>query len=167
MATDTTAVPLGEGFEPDVRDWEAAAAAVLRKARTLDADAPDSQVWNALASTTLDGIAVSALGTPRETTDLPEAGMPGQAPFTRGRTAGPATWDIRARFADPDPARTREHIGADLDGGVNSLWLTLEPGAIDHSDLPALLERSEEHTSELQSRGHLVCRLLLEKKNKY
>src|SRR5690625_291292 len=27
-----------------------------------------------------------------------------------------------------------------------------------------LLPRSEEHTSELQSRGHLVCRLLLEKK---
>src|SRR5690625_6916002 len=26
--------------------------------------------------------------------------------------------------------------------------------------------RSEEHTSELQSRGHLVCRLLLEKKEK-
>src|SRR6266508_5476658 len=26
--------------------------------------------------------------------------------------------------------------------------------------------RSEEHTSELQSRGHLVCRLLLEKKKK-
>src|SRR5690625_6795936 len=29
-----------------------------------------------------------------------------------------------------------------------------------------LADRSEEHTSELQSRGHLVCRLLLEKKNK-
>src|SRR3712207_8493978 len=28
-----------------------------------------------------------------------------------------------------------------------------------------LLERSEEHTSELQSRQYLVCRLLLEKKN--
>src|SRR5690625_6259380 len=28
------------------------------------------------------------------------------------------------------------------------------------------LLRSEEHTSELQSRGHLVCRLLLEKKKK-
>src|SRR5437870_9006422 len=27
--------------------------------------------------------------------------------------------------------------------------------------------RSEEHTSELQSRGHLVCRLLLEKKNRF
>src|SRR5690625_6719766 len=31
--------------------------------------------------------------------------------------------------------------------------------AVDHQ------YRSEEHTSELQSRGHLVCRLLLEKKN--
>src|SRR5437660_4407324 len=30
----------------------------------------------------------------------------------------------------------------------------------------AMLCRSEEHTSELQSRGHLVCRLLLEKKKK-
>src|SRR3989442_8568824 len=29
-----------------------------------------------------------------------------------------------------------------------------------------LATRSEEHTSELQSRPHLVCRLLLEKKNK-
>src|SRR5690625_3184219 len=32
--------------------------------------------------------------------------------------------------------------------------------------LDDLKERSEEHTSELQSRGHLVCRLLLDKENK-
>src|SRR5690625_7020819 len=32
-------------------------------------------------------------------------------------------------------------------------------------DNPKDVVRSEEHTSELQSRGHLVCRLLLEKKN--
>src|SRR3712207_7428853 len=30
-----------------------------------------------------------------------------------------------------------------------------------------LVRRSEEHTSELQSRQYLVCRLLLEKKKKY
>src|SRR5690625_6656414 len=36
-------------------------------------------------------------------------------------------------------------------------WVT-EPG------LWLQFDRSEEHTSELQSRGHLVCRLLLEKK---
>src|SRR5690625_5649062 len=34
-----------------------------------------------------------------------------------------------------------------------------------HRLLDFNLIRSEEHTSELQSRGHLVCRLLLEKKN--
>src|SRR5690625_4918567 len=34
------------------------------------------------------------------------------------------------------------------------------------NSIPHELERSEEHTSELQSRGHLVCRLLLEKKKK-
>src|SRR3989442_8781941 len=34
-------------------------------------------------------------------------------------------------------------------------------------DVPSLAQdRSEEHTSELQSRPHLVCRLLLEKKKK-
>src|SRR5690625_5893719 len=36
-------------------------------------------------------------------------------------------------------------------------------GAVDPLQM-ARLVRSEEHTSELQSRGHLVCRLLLEKK---
>src|SRR3989442_4321784 len=35
-----------------------------------------------------------------------------------------------------------------------------------HLDIAyGLQRRSEEHTSELQSRPHLVCRLLLEKKN--
>src|SRR5436305_9068092 len=36
---------------------------------------------------------------------------------------------------------------------------------IGHALLVARAKRSEEHTSELQSRPHLVCRLLLEKKN--
>src|SRR3712207_8740158 len=37
-----------------------------------------------------------------------------------------------------------------------------------HSDLSLhLLRRSEEHTSELQSRQYLVCRLLLEKKKMF
>src|SRR5689334_23614414 len=38
-------------------------------------------------------------------------------------------------------------------------------GAMSISDASAMPERSEEHTSELQSQFHLVCRLLLEKKN--
>src|SRR5439155_24347563 len=43
----------------------------------------------------------------------------------------------------------------------------LAPHALRHHPhllVELALTRSEEHTSELQSRGHLVCRLLLEKK---
>src|SRR3712207_7702426 len=42
------------------------------------------------------------------------------------------------------------------------------PAERGRSDLPLLRlrQRSEEHTSELQSRQYLVCRLLLEKKKK-
>src|SRR3989442_9985567 len=36
----------------------------------------------------------------------------------------------------------------------------------EHFGARAAARRSEEHTSELQSRPHLVCRLLLEKKKK-
>src|SRR5690625_6691062 len=51
-------------------------------------------------------------------------------------------------FYARDGARMTAHPAEPHDGGVRCL-------------------RSEEHTSELQSRGHLVCRLLLEKKKKH
>src|SRR5690625_581809 len=41
----------------------------------------------------------------------------------------------------------------------------LDPGE-ERAQVQLNAVRSEEHTSELQSRGHLVCRLLLEKKKK-
>src|SRR2546429_5456703 len=41
------------------------------------------------------------------------------------------------------------------------------PAELIESELFGHEKRSEEHTSELQSRLHLVCRLLLEKKKKY
>src|SRR5216683_6523836 len=52
----------------------------------------------------------------------------------------------------------RSFQGQDLvrRAGLDQQWFPLRPG----------LERSEEHTSELQSRSDLVCRLLLEKKKK-
>src|SRR5439155_21981039 len=57
-----------------------------------------------------------------------------------------------------------------LDGTGYDVWsVNTEAEYLEEGDaVEALLdvERSEEHTSELQSRGHLVCRLLLEKKKK-
>src|SRR5258707_7457138 len=50
---------------------------------------------------------------------------------------------------------------SDLEG---ILWPELGSEIFTQHNLRRALERSEEHTSELQSRQYLVCRLLLEKK---
>src|SRR5690625_7008970 len=44
---------------------------------------------------------------------------------------------------------------------ITPSWIS--GGASQRERTACLASRSEEHTSELQSRGHLVCRLLLEK----
>src|SRR5258708_28616523 len=52
-------------------------------------------------------------------------------------------------------------------GVVQRLVLLLHGLAVDaQAVVGVVLDRSEEHTSELQSPDHLVCRLLLEKKKK-
>src|SRR6185436_20562868 len=43
-------------------------------------------------------------------------------------------------------------------------WCFEPDGAFNRTKGQAMIARSEEHTSELQSPDHLVCRLLLEKK---
>ncbi len=146
MASDPS-VPLAEGLEPSREEWQAATAAVLRKSRRLAEDASDSDVWDVLATTTLDGISVSPLGTPELSADLPDPGLPGQAPFTRGAAAmrgleGDAGggWDIRGWFADPDAQRTADDVAADLENGVNSVWLSLGTGGIAIDSLAAILE---------------------------
>src|SRR5690625_6853623 len=47
---------------------------------------------------------------------------------------------------------------------VSNGFLAKYPLRINVDNRRSTSKRSEEHTSELQSRGHLVCRLLLEKK---
>src|SRR2546430_9176679 len=67
--------------------------------------------------------------------------------------------DARLRV-DRDPHRVEVDPGAAHRGGRPIGTGTKH----DHAQDP---ERSEEHTSELQSQSNLVCRLLLEKKKKY
>src|SRR5690625_7008728 len=52
-----------------------------------------------------------------------------------------------------------------IDPSEERLRTEFEDVEVLHLPLHSIVRRSEEHTSELQSRGHLVCRLLLEKKN--
>src|SRR3989442_11908679 len=58
------------------------------------------------------------------------------------------------------PAGAKIIAASSLTGGSASVPPAEPPVKLDAA-------RSEEHTSELQSRPHLVCRLLLEKKKKY
>ncbi len=135
MTTDGTAVEGGldeptelepeqgslELAQPEDRhtreDWERETAAVLRKARRLTDDDPDSLVWEKLTLTTLDGIALPPLGTP----DLLEGLQ------TSGRPTRAGDWDIRAHVADGDAKAVNEEALGDLEGGVSSLWLQASP----------------------------------------
>src|SRR5688500_3561794 len=144
MVSDPGVVPvlLAENLDVDVAEWEKATAAVLRKAKRLADDAPDSDVWTELAHQTLDGITVTPLGTPDLTEDLAEPGLPGQAPFTRGASATRELegWDIRSWFTDPDVDVTADHVVTDIENGVNSLWLAVGDGAIPAGSLARILE---------------------------
>src|SRR3712207_7642987 len=62
-----------------------------------------------------------------------------------------------------EPTRTVEFIiPAGTGGGADQMARMIQGIVQKHNLMP----RSEEHTSELQSRQYLVCRLLLEKKKK-
>src|SRR5690625_6278276 len=89
---------------------------------------------------------------PSSTTGLP-AGAPSsswaKALPARGRTR--AATSTTASSASPARVTFRRRL-------TRAAYVAPERAPICHR------LRSEEHTSELQSRGHLVCRLLLEKK---
>src|SRR5689334_24275261 len=78
------------------------------------------------------------------------------------RSRSPSSDDLsamhRARVNALDAAEPRWERG-----GIALRW-TYDPSDL-LAPLHPLMLRSEEHTSELQSQFHLVCRLLLEKKN--
>src|SRR5688572_31961356 len=60
------------------------------------------------------------------------------------------------RFFEAETQRIRDHV----------VSLERPPLRATRHDPGSAASRSEEHTSELQSQSNLVCRLLLEKKNK-
>src|SRR3712207_8542792 len=73
---------------------------------------------------------------------------------SRLSTRGGSSWTI-----DPEAYRAGKELG-------KSITLRKAVSESDGNRGRLLGHRSEEHTSELQSRQYLVCRLLLEKKKK-
>src|SRR5438552_15353179 len=65
----------------------------------------------------------------------------------------------------PDPRAPRDAESTPTTGrAVSRTRRATSPGGVAKRKTPPPCTRSEEHTSELQSPDHLVCRLLLEKK---
>src|SRR2546422_4648705 len=83
-------------------------------------------------------------------------------------TLFPYTTLFRSRrpIADPRPAYVLLEDGAWFAGTAPIPFEPTYAEVVFTTNLSGYQERSEEHTSELQSRLHLVCRLLLEKKKK-
>lgn len=136
MGTSEAPFPLvPKGAPASQADWEKAAAAVLRKAGRLTETDSDALVWEKLTRRTLDGIEIPPLGTP----DL----LAGTTVTARPTRQG--AWDIRASFADYDPAIVAEQVQVDLSNGATSVWLQTGAGGIAAEDLavalaPVLLE---------------------------
>src|SRR5438876_2797086 len=83
--------------------------------------------------------------------------------------ADEAVYESRYHFPGwPVTIRGRASLMASLSGYGKSIKLHTGDGLVVHrsQDSRVVILRSEEHTSELQSPVHLVCRLLLEKKNR-
>src|SRR5690625_6325235 len=83
--------------------------------------------------------------------------------FGHGLISEPASrnWTCGA-ITKPDQAQPgsicAQAFEDDFNGGYQFM------SVLTHTQGRAVVDRSEEHTSELQSRGHLVCRLLHDKK---
>src|SRR5690625_5918008 len=95
----------------------------------------------------------------REPVQAPTPAPPHQRRDRDGADTSPMTgWPSSTRpirVAQTGTPRTKLRVPSI---GSITHWRAEEPV------VPNSSPRSEEHTSELQSRGHLVCRLLLEKK---
>src|SRR5690554_7529612 len=85
------------------------------------------------------------------------------APFVASRTytQGSKIMAERVPMTQTGEARLREELKK-LKSEDRPRVIQAIADAREHGDLKENAERSEEHTSELQSRPHLVCRLLLE-----
>src|SRR5439155_16855946 len=76
-----------------------------------------------------------------------------------------------AKQGDRETVRSLLKHGVDVNAaqgdGTTALHWAARQGNVELAQMLLYAARSEEHTSELQSRGHLVCRLLPEKKKSF
>src|SRR2546427_419557 len=84
-----------------------------------------------------------------------------------GTVAVASTWAKRPKMPGLPPAPSYTLVTRSMISSCDGSWRRLSMKAkLSGYERTAVMDRSEEHTSELQSQSNLVCRLLLEKKKK-
>src|SRR5256885_9895506 len=89
-------------------------------------------------------------------------------PYTtlfRSRVTLPVTFDSSASLIVSTPSLAGPSLNDSIVPAFSGSGLTIGVVVLEGASTPAEPNRSEEHTSELQSPCNLVCRLLLEKKH--
>src|SRR2546429_3556946 len=93
--------------------------------------------------------------------------IPGIQSASLAGTVAPEDWSSRVSiFYEGQVPALDYYRGHEFEVGIRVDMNNVAPKYFRTMGIPILKGRSEEHTSELQSRLHLVCRLLLEKKKK-
>src|SRR5258708_946460 len=131
--------------DPDLLPLELSAAYVAELRRDLP-ELPDAKKARFMSTFGLAGYDAGVLVAEKESADFFEAIV------------------TRADGTTRDAKLTANWVLNELFGRLNREGLPIAASPVSSAQLEEL--RSEEHTSELQSPDHLVCRLLLEKKNK-
>ncbi len=141
-AHDDGPVRLGGSVQPPATedDWSTAAAAVLRKARRLAADAPDGQAWEALAGRTVEGLLIPPLGTPERAAPWGPPGYPVENDADALAARAQTGWDVRSLVADPDRATAAAAALDDLANGATSLVLAVGGSGTAPGDLAVVLD---------------------------
>lgn len=134
MTKDAGLMSLAADFpDQDEARWRALAEAALKGAS-----------WDRLVSRTADGVPIQPLY--RETdapTAADPAGAPGVAPFVRGGHAmrdAFLPWHIRQSVETPDPKAAHAEVIADLERGVSSIELVVDPAGANGVKIASLTD---------------------------
>ncbi len=128
----------GDFARPTREQWETEVLKVLNRRRPPGKELTLEQAMGRLRTTTVDGLTIEPLYVD---TDQP-LGYPGVMPFTRGnkvKSGEMAGWDAAALHEDPDVAFTNAEILRDLTNGVTSIWVRVDPDAVQPADLAGAL----------------------------
>ena len=137
-----TTMPLAAGFPPaDHADWQRLAAGVVNRTRAEDRQMDPAGAEASMRTTLPGGLLVDPLYLRPES--AAPLGLPGEAPFTRGRVLRDAgsSWDVRQLHDDPDAGLGARLVLDDLEHGVSSVWVHVGPVGVALDDLATVLSR--------------------------